>query len=324
MIQHLYMFPKQVFLDMSAALPDGVEFGGVCGGNPEMYEIHESRLALYKKDKIDLNAASVNAFGTTFDAYFDQYKHSPFKIYDFLKEDVGTHQRFVYPAGVDFKTDLKFTLAKKTLPKVHGKPTSVEYYEKKYFETDGDGNIVINPATGNPNTIYENIICRIDFVLVYDSLGFQIQKVANLDWYREDGTVSGAPKDLGYVLDPVLDHEARIAEGKQRRQAIVDGLQLPVLGMLFAIMPVIDPALTQVDIINMGRVFLKTYKADFDDFVDESLSVTDPEDPNFGKKVIVVKMEQATDIWLDIDIGGGITPRAVIISELDTTQDMEV
>jgi hypothetical protein len=313
----IYRYPKSVYDAVNSQLPRRMTFGVQCQDDAEMYYIYADTLSKFVKDNINLNTISIAMFGDTFDNYFEQYKVFPYKIYSLLKNP-DEQDDLTTPKDIDFKSDLTISLQKKTLPKVQGKPTAVEYYEKKYYQTDENG--LVLDATGNPVVIYENIICRIDFQLSYDPLGFISSKIAMLQWYREDGSVDySTGKDLGKLYDPVLDHEARIMEGKQRRQAIVDGLQLPVLGILF----MIYPTKSQLEVLSIGREFLNRLDEDFRDFVEKSLSVTDPEDPNFGRKVILVKIEEQPDPWLDVDLGG-FTLRAMLLAELDTSSDVEV
>jgi len=63
----------------------------------------------------------------------------------------------------------------------------------------------------------------------------------------------------------------------------------------------------------MGRDFMDRFEDEFDNFRKSSSTVTDPQDPNFGRKVVVVALEiaangdsgatpdpiPATDPWLN-------------------------
>jgi hypothetical protein len=257
-------------------------------------------------------------FSQDFDTFLETRKKPYYKIYDYLLEDKASNvDIYASPLDIDFKTDLSVSVAKKTLPKIQGKPTLVEYYEIKRFQFDENGAPVMNPLTNAPNIEYINKICEVSFDFTYDPFGFIVEKIANLRWVMTDETVSEVSKNIGELFDPLLDNEKRIAEGTMRRQAIVDGLQLPALAFLGQSYP--DK--NTIELLTIGRAFLDKYDEDFRDFVEKSLSVVDPQDPNFGKKVIIVKIEQATDEWLDntvtLDGQNFFTPRQYIISELD-------
>lgn len=56
-------------------------------------------------------------------------------------------------------------------------------------------------------------------------------------------------------------------------------------------------------ILLTGRDFMDRHENYFKKFIDNSSSITDFEDPDFGKKTVVVAIENAsvtTDLWLDL------------------------
>lgn len=240
---------------------------------------------------VNLNAGFNKVFGKSFEAVLSEKERAHYKIYEFLGDSPNLGELadnpWRFPYDIDFTIMLPKKLEKKTLPKVQGKPTSVEYYEK------------YDPVTG----IYENIIARIDFELSYDPLGFITERKELLRFYRSDNSVSTEFKNIGRAFDPIYDAEYRIKEGVLRRQSIVDNLQLPILGVLQAVYSTIP--LTEV--VEMGRDFLDRYEREFDLFIKAS------------KKDIITEITNATDPWLDVPFppaGPGVTVRMYIISEL--------
>jgi hypothetical protein len=225
-------------------------------------------------------------------------------------------KKYEAPTDIDFKTQLSSNLHKKLGPKTNAVPSWAEYYEIKRPSTDSEGDFQLDEF-GNVVFEYINLVARIDFELIFDSSGFILEKKAILKWYREDETISSESKNIGRLYDPILDYEARISEGKLRREAIVDGLQLPVLNRLAQILSDKEP----LEIITIGREFMDKFDEDFRDFIDKSRSILDSQNVDFGKKVAWVKIRDYSDTfddtWLDYDFGGGETIRQLILNELD-------
>ena len=225
-------------------------------------------------------------------AAHDHTKKKPYYlIYDLLpnKENYNIYE---IPYSIDFITQLTSKLKKKTLAKVQGKPTSVEYYQNY------------------SNGFYSDIILRRDFVLIYDSGGFITEKQDVVRWYMSDGSISSATKNIGQLYDPILDMEARIKEGKTRRGSIIDGLQLPVLAGLLESQP--NEAgdtfeMKKARMILIGRAFIQRYSKVFIDFIDHS------------DKSVVQAMWDADEEWLDVPIPswGGYTIRGYILNEIN-------
>ena len=71
----------------------------------------------------------------------------------------------------------------------------------------------------------------------------------------------------------------------------------------------------------MGRDFIDRHENEFQKFIESSSTVTDPNDPNFGRKKVVVAIETAansTDTWLKNappSLGGSITIENYLVAE---------
>lgn len=304
-----YKISEEIFTKMSRDLPRGIQFGYQDGQN---YYIEESYVLSLQRSGFSLQSMAQTYFGVSLETLLNPLRIKSYKIYQFVRdsEKIDHHQA---PIDLDFTTQLTVQLHKKLLPKIQGKPTSAIYYEKKYILIQ-NGSPVLDPF-GNPVVVYENPICKIDFQFTFDSFGFIVQRKEWLQWYYTDNTLSLVKKDIGRIFDPILDYEYRIQEGKDRRESIVNGLQLPA----FSALKVFYPSKTAIELLSIGREFLSRLDVDFRNFIESSLSVVDPQSPNYGKKVIVVKIQQATDEWLDAPlVGTGITIRQYMISELST------
>ena len=117
-----------------------------------------------------------------------------------------------------------------------------------------------------------------------------------------------------------------ITEGYKRRKLLVQSIQIPTLTFMSeALMP---SGHTQESVVLLGRHFMDDYEADFSRFIENSSTITEPSDPNFGKKSVIVELE-STDIegrnkdyhlWLDSappSLGGLTTIRQYLINEFD-------
>lgn len=308
MVEKKYKFPVEIFRDFGDALPKGIHLGYIDDNLIDCY-VTPREISNLRLTGINLDIISQAKYQKQFDEWIEQYAIYPFKIYKWLSNK-KVADTYAVPYDIDFTTDLSIMLHKKLLPKVKGKPTSCEYYEKKQIRIN-NGQVVYD-ASGNPIIDYTNLVCKIVFELSYDVYGFIIQRKEKLYWAKEDGSFSTEYKDIGRIFDPVLDHEARIQEGKERRGSIVDNIQLPIFGML----KMIFTNKTATELLLMGRDFLAKYDQDFRDFVNSSLSVSDINSPDFNKKVIYVKIRDASETWLDSQVPTlGITIRQYLLNE---------
>jgi len=286
-----YEIPDFVQSAFKSKLGPGCSFAKLeLSGETTQYVLIGEQINHLVKAGRNLDQVSIQLYGQPFNVFMEQYRVYPYKIYRLLAHSpnmpYSQDDTFAFPYDIDFTTMLNKTLIKKTLPKIQGKPISVEYYE----EYD--------------NGLYSNIIARIDFELTYDALGFITQRKELLKFYRENDEVSAEFKDIGRKFDPLYDAEARILEGVKRRQSIIDNLQLPILGVL---QYAFSSTMSLNDIVVMGREFLDRFQRDFDLFIKAS------------KKDIITSIGAATDVWLNFPFtpaGPGVTVRQYIISEL--------
>lgn len=292
-IPALYQFTYTEDRNLREELPPGVSFCYEDISYPDgRWFIDQRTIDTLISNNINLNQAFLKVFGKPLAEQLALKRVYHYKIYEFLKDSPNlkdlAEDPWRYPYDIDFKTMLKTKLAKKTLPKSFGKPTSVEYYES------------YDPAIGT----YSNLVARVDFTLTYDPMGFISKKEALLRFYKADGSLEmDKSKDIGRSYDPLYDMEYRIKEGVTRRTSVVDNLQLPILGVLKAIYPTTPIS----DVIKIGRDFLDRYEREFYMFIKAS------------KKDIITSITDAQDAWLDAPFppaGPGVTVRMYLINEL--------
>ena len=143
----------------------------------------------------------------------------------------------------------------------------------------------------------KDLVLKVEATYNRDLLGFALTRQTIRTWLREDGT------EHGWVKISIKEYDmlAQINEGVRRRGNIVKGIQMPVLGMMIQTIQ----GKSQGEIILMGRDFLKKYQSDFTAFQNDS---------NAG---IISQIQNATESWLNNQIGGGATIRTYIIGQLD-------
>lgn len=241
---------------------------------------------------------------TTFDEFLANRLKPYYVLYTYVTGLIADSVNiYLPPYEIDFKSDLRITLAKKTLPKIKGIPTSAEYYESMSVEEN--------------SAVYVNRICGVLFKLEYNDYGFIKSKDAILRWYLSDGTCDEVnTKNIGHVYDPLLDSGKIIAEGVSRRRSIYNDLAMPML----AVIALIFPDKPQLEVLALGRAFMAYYNDEFNSFIYESKTVLDHESEDYGLKSIVVNVKHDTEHeWLDtvVDIGyGPLSPRQYLMQEL--------
>ena len=160
-----------------------------------------------------------------------------------------------------------------------------------------------------------NKVIEVDVAYVRDANGFAVSRTTTRTWINGNDTPNPDVKvtHKNYTINSI----EQINEGKRRRGNIVNSIQIPTMGLMMeALMP--PPELkTQLEVILMGREFMDRFEEEFNKFIDNSSTVTDSLDPNFGKKSVVVALENASDAWLDSTppSAGGATIRQYLIAQ---------
>ncbi len=206
----------------------------------------------------------------------------PFRIYDYVPVDnnAGRVDCYGYPGDIDYKKGLRLRLSRKdTFIKGHLKETI--YYESY------DAILKVH------STPVVRVIA--DYVYAGDGLIDYRDK----DWYYYDEAGNEywmKGNDRKYYLTPT----ARRAEGRVRRQNVIDNIELNVVGML-----VQAAGMSFEEAVVAGTSFTTTYSAERDSFLKDHTDMY----PN----------AIATDSvfsWLDTPLGPGVTIRLWCINEL--------
>lgn len=165
-------------------------------------------------------------------------------------------------------------------------------------------------------------VINVDIVYNRDATGFATSRTTTRTWINEDETDNSDVKVTHkyYFVNP----SDMIDEGLKRRKLLINSIQIPVMTfMTEVLMPL---GFSQEAVVLKGREFMDDYETDFNKFVENSSSITNPADPNFGKKSIVVEFEDNDpagrnanyNSWLDAapaSLGGLTTIRQYLISE---------
>jgi hypothetical protein len=162
-----------------------------------------------------------------------------------------------------------------------------------------------------------DMVLVVDIEYTRDWVGFALSRATTRTWVNNDNTLNPFTKVT--IKDYTINDGETIAEGKARRGALVDNIQMPMLSAMHeALLP---QGWQSLDIMLNGREFLDEYDAEFNKFVKNSSTVTKKSDPDYGMKTIVVKFrdEQNPDYvaWLDVPLVSldGQTIRTFLISE---------
>ena len=223
------------------------------------------------------------------DGAVERLESEPLHCKIFRLFDISTYDAFDAPHGHNYKSALKggSSLFSKEFF-TRGELQKVEWYADK-AKTD--------------------LVLIAEFSYTRDFLGFATERISTRTWIREDGSEHPNKK----VKEKTYSDLAQIREGKTRRGNIYDSLQKPVLGMLIATAPgMADPWKTksQLELVQVGRDFMKAYDESFSAFIKES------------HKQILEDILDATDIWLDNIIDAdGTTIRKYILDELNLEDD---
>lgn len=248
--------------------------------------------------EFQFSQASIENISLEIDSYtfVEEYLSKP-KILNHVNDHLKNNDH----RGIDYKTQLNDNLfPKRTITR--GEVTKVEWFSDQELT---DKVLVV---TVNYNR---------------DANGFATTRTTTREWVNNDGTLN-IDKKITHK-NYAINHVDQIVEGIKRRKLLVNNLQMPTLTfMLQALLPLGE---VQGLILLKGREFMDRYETEFSKFVDSSSSVTDVTDPSFGKKNVVVRLEDADDVngfnaghnyWLDkkpFGLGGSITIRQYLISE---------
>jgi hypothetical protein len=156
------------------------------------------------------------------------------------------------------------------------------------------------------NKEFTDLILSVDITYTRDAFGFALKRKTVRTWYDFEDNEMPRKKITEKIYTPL----EMIKEGKRRRGNIVDGVQLPTFAFLQEVLAKPPYNKTPTEILLMGRDFMDRFESEFNRFIDNSSTVTNPESPNVGRKSVIVAFEQAaetTDPWLSepvLQIGG--------------------
>jgi len=218
------------------------------------------------------------------------------KIYDLVKSEAKTKHHH----NIDYKKEvLTALIPKRTI--VKGEVRKVEWFQSLDAQ--------MSPI---------NKVIEVDVVYTRDTTGFATSRVTTRKWINRDESENDEYKLTSkyYFLNP----SEMIMEGNKRRGLLVDSIIIPTLTfMTEALVPL---GYTQESVVLKGRKFMDDYESEFNKFKHNSSTITDPADPDFGEKSIVIRFrdESKTEYveWLDKSspsLGGSVTIRQYLMSE---------
>ena len=167
-----------------------------------------------------------------------------------------------------------------------------------------------------------DLVIRVGITYNRDATGFATSRITTRTWINKDESENSEVKVTNkyYFINP----SDMIDEGLKRRKLLVNSIQIPTLTfMTEALMPL---GYEQGVIVLLGRHFMDDYESDFSKFIENSSTITDPADPNYDRKSIIVELENNDpdgrnkdyNLWLDkapASLGGATTIRQYLINE---------
>lgn len=225
---------------------------------------------------------------------------SPVKLLALAKAE-ASHKHF---HNIDYKKELIHAL----IPERESGTIRGEIQEVIWYKTMGADNAPEDP------------VIKVSITYTRDTSGFALYRITNRQYYREDGSLDPEVKTtLKYYY---VNKQDMIDEGIKRRELLVKSIQIPTMNLMAEVLLPLGVSLPSV--IMRGRRFMDSYETEFAHFSNNSSTVTDPADPEYGRKTIIVKLENETDIefveWLDKSpnsLGGATTIRQYLTNEFD-------
>lgn len=152
----------------------------------------------------------------------------------------------------------------------------------------GEVQTVVWYKTLNASMVPVEPILKVDIVYNRDASGFALFRVSTRTWFNLDGSENEETKTTEKYY--FVNESDMIDEGIKRRTLLVKGLQIPVMkGMTYALIP---KGYSETSALLLGRHFMDEYRTAFEDFKQNSSTITDATSPDYGKKAIVAKLEQ--------------------------------
>ena len=225
---------------------------------------------------------------------------SPVRLLGLAKSEA----RDKYFHNINYKHELVTDL----IPERQSGTMKGEVQQVIWYESMGPSNFPITP------------VIKVDIVYTRSSVGFALYRETKRWYYREDGTIHedfNPSMKYYYVNDQDM-----IDEGIKRRSLLVKSVQIPVMNLMMEVlMPL---GVTETSVIMKGRRFMDSYETQFVNFINNSSTVTDPQDVNYGRKSVIVALENESDIefeeWLNKSpnsLGGAQTIKQWLIEEFN-------
>ena len=229
-------------------------------------------------------------------------------IYDFVKDEL----RSKHFHNIDIDNDLTTTLQKESTI-VAGEIIKEVFYRKMTYEN----------IDGFPIRQYETPVLKIETSYIKDATGFTIGKNPPLTtFYNKDGTENEETKQLDQPY--YYEDFEQIEQSVKRRQLIDMDIQKKALKHIFSALSVSGYTLEACMLKAME--FADAYEDLRNKYKDNSSVVSDPNNDDFGKKHIVVALEDDSvdginmnfNLWLNAapaSLGGLKTIRQYLIEQ---------
>ena len=130
-------------------------------------------------------------------------------------------------------------------------------------------------------------VLRTDIAYTRDTSGFALSRVTTRTYFNLDDSENEEVKTT--VKYYFVNQADMIDEGIRRRSLLVKNLQIPTMQAMTAVL--VPQGYSETAALLLGRHFMDDYRAMFDNFEQNSSTITEPSDPNYGRKTVVVALE---------------------------------
>ena len=279
---------NRLMADIMAAVPKVV--GGVKIGSDTLQLQASSTLGAAEDTLVD---STISGFVDS-----DPQDKEP-KILDYRKPGLRKHFTALnYKGGIDLTQAL---IPKRTV--VKGEVQKVEWF----LSLD----VNLQPT---------NKIIEVDIAYTRDASGFAQSRTTTRKWVNRDGTFNEDTRTTTKYY--FINTSDMIDEGLRRRSLITKEIKIPTLTFMTEVL--VPLGYTAESVYLKGLAFLDDYESEFNKFIDNSSTITNPADPDFGEKSVVVRIRDEANAdyveWLDkapASLGGSVTIRQYLQDQFD-------